>query len=92
MKRVLSFTLTAALALSLAVPVLAAEESPFADVPPDHWAAGAIRQAYDENIISGIPAGGVRPRRSPHPRTVRRHRGPGFLLAGDGTGSGWAPS
>lgn len=47
MKRVLSFTLTAALALSLAVPVLAAEESPFADVPPDHWAAGAIRQVFE---------------------------------------------
>ena len=53
MKRTLSFALTAALALSLAVPALAAEESPFADVPPDHWAAGAIRQAYDEGIISG---------------------------------------
>ena len=47
-KRILSAALALALSLSLAVPAFAEEESPFDDVPLDHWAIEAIRQAAEE--------------------------------------------
>lgn len=53
-KRILSAALALALSLSLAVPAFAEEEGPFDDVPLDHWAVEAIRQAKEEAIISGM--------------------------------------
>ena len=53
-KRILSAALALALSLSLAVPAFAEEESPFDDVPLDHWAIEAIRQAAEEYIVSGM--------------------------------------
>ena len=53
-KHILSAALALALSLSLAVPAFAEEEGPFDDVPLDHWAVEAIRQAKEEAIISGM--------------------------------------
>lgn len=53
-KRILSAALALALSLSLAAPAFAEEKSPFNDVPLDHWAIDAIRQAAEEYIVSGM--------------------------------------
>lgn len=62
MKKLISLGLTLALSMSLAVPALAeAQESPFADMPLDHWAIDYIRQASEEKIISGMGDGTFAP-------------------------------
>ena len=46
-KKLLSFLLTPALCLGLAVPALAAGQT-FSDVPPSFWAYEDIERAYRE--------------------------------------------
>lgn len=43
------------LALLFSTPVFA--QSPFSDVPPDHWARKAIQELVDAGILSGFPDG-----------------------------------
>lgn len=56
MKKLLSAFLALALGVAPAVPA-AAQDSPFTDVPSDHWAFAYIRQANEENIITGMGDG-----------------------------------
>lgn len=56
MKKLLSVALALSLVASLKIPGFA-QGSPFTDVPEDHWAFGAICQAQNENIITGMGDG-----------------------------------
>lgn len=56
MKKLLSGLLALALGAAFTVPALA-QDSPFTDVPTDHWAFAYIRQANEENIITGMGDG-----------------------------------
>jgi hypothetical protein len=44
-----------------AVASLAGTETPFSDVPADHWASGVVAWAQENNILSGYPDGTFRP-------------------------------
>ncbi|MBS6218734.1 MAG: S-layer homology domain-containing protein, partial [Clostridiales bacterium] len=53
MKKPLSLALTGALALSLAVPALAAETAAFTDVAENAWYAPAVSYVTAEGIMNG---------------------------------------
>lgn len=54
MKRLIPLFLTLTLALSLAVPTLAAGATPtFSDVPETFWAYSQIEQAYADGVVTG---------------------------------------
>lgn len=53
MKRILTLSLSLALAMGLTVPAFA-EEPVFADMPADHWSAPYVQRAYEDGAIAGI--------------------------------------
>ncbi len=61
-KRFLSLVLSLVLMLSAAVPISAADNEIFGDVPGNHWAISEIERAYQEHVIEGSvdPATGIR--------------------------------
>ena len=48
MRKTMSFFLALVLALSLAVPALAEEQTPFTDVKSGAWYADAVRSAFEQ--------------------------------------------
>lgn len=55
----ISFLLASVLAVSMAIPVQAADT--FKDVPKGHWAYNAIEELADQGIISGMGNGDFKP-------------------------------
>ena len=56
MRKTISLILALVLALSLAVPALAAEQTPFTDVKSGAWYADAVRSAYEQKLMTGTSA------------------------------------
>lgn len=54
--RLLALALTVSLSIPLTSPALAAETG-FSDVPATHWAADAIAEAYNDNVMTGVENG-----------------------------------
>jgi len=55
----ISFLLASVMAVSMAIPVQAADT--FKDVPRSHWAYGAIEKMADQGIVSGVGNGNFKP-------------------------------
>lgn len=55
----ISFLLASVLAVSMAIPVQAADT--FKDVPKGHWAYNAIEELADQGIVSGVGNGRFKP-------------------------------
>lgn len=47
----------AAIILAHLVCSMSAGQQPFADVPPDHWAAECVQQLKEQGIVTGYPDG-----------------------------------
>ena len=54
-----------ALPLGLALPAAAGAQGRFADVPPGHWAAGAVNELAALGILKGYPAAPAPPAGTP---------------------------
>ena len=52
-KRIVSLLLSAALSLSLTLPVRAAGALPFTDLPENHWAYSNVKDLYDAGVVNG---------------------------------------
>ena len=52
MKKRLSLLLALVFCLGL-VPFASADNSPFSDVPSDHWAYDAVMETYNDGVMTG---------------------------------------
>ena len=52
-KRIVSLLLSAALSLSLTLPVRAAGALPFTDLAEKHWAYSYVKELYDAGVVNG---------------------------------------
>ncbi len=52
--------ITGALAVVLATLPVLAQDTQFKDVPPDHWAASAVKEVVAKGIMQGFPDGTFR--------------------------------
>ena len=56
MKKRLSLLLALVFCLGL-VPFASADNSPFSDVPSDHWAYDAVMETYNDGVMTGTATG-----------------------------------